>query len=594
MFRDIKQSFLLLDKIERTSWVLITFARIVAGILDLIGILLVGLLLAKSSEITGSGSSSPSNFGFKFMDHFSTLSILNVAQIALVVFISKSLLSVFLLKSLASRLANAESTIAKKLYAAVLGNSIPKMQATEVSYSLTFSLSYALINLLTVTSTVITETILLIGISVVFAIVDFEITLAILVYFAIIGIVIHRVVGRQFQKSGRDHTESVLSASRTIEDSIKIFKEIQTQKKQNEFLEKFSDTRNILSKANANIGYISSLPRYIVESALMLGAIGLVFLSFSKNNSGDASATLGIFLTGSLRIMASMLPLQSSLGILKQLISQSRSFFTLLNSYEKSDKQSEFETPTITNSNENIPASFKLKNVSFKYPNSENYALKNITMEIDSGQQIALIGPSGAGKSTLADLLAGVLTQTEGEILIDGIKQKSPRIGYVTQNPNMISGTIMENITLNVHSKNYYESNLNYAIQAAQLGELINYLHDGIFSTLGPQSDSLSGGQIQRIGLARALYQNPNLLILDEATSALDVETESVISNSLLDLKGLCTVIVIAHRLSTVQNADKVFVIDEGKIVAEGKFAELAKSNELVARYVELSGLETN
>jgi ATP-binding cassette subfamily C protein len=210
---------------------------------------------------------------------------------------------------------------------------------------------------------------------------------------------------------------------------------------------------------------------------------------------------------------------------------------------------------------------------------------------------VAFIGPSGSGKSTLADLIIGINEPSSGEIdyftkSSSVIKRDNIGFGYVPQNPGRIYGTIKENIGFGLDE--IQDDLLAQAIDGAHLSDVVNNLESGFEFHTGEQSDDLSGGQMQRIGLARALYSKPNILLLDEATSALDVEIEAAVSKSLEKLRGSCTIVVIAHRLSTVKNADVVFVVDEGKILAHGKFAELVKTNDLVARFVELSNLSTN
>jgi len=273
-------------------------------------------------------------------------------------------------------------------------------------------------------------------------------------------------------------------------------------------------------------------------------------------------------------------------------MAQANPFFDLNREFTK-EKSNQNTNGGVVNSRQ-FPVAIKFSNVSYLYPNAELNALNNISFEILAGEIVAFIGPSGSGKSTLADLIIGSVQPSSGSIARPSALGSSPQFGYVPQSPGLISGTILENITLEPKNLNFDKSRLEKAISLAHLNQFIDLLPEGIFTNLGAQSNALSGGQLQRIGLARALYAEPGLLVLDEATSALDVETESTISETLIDLKGICTTIVIAHRLATVQNADRVYVVENGRIIGEGKFADLAKSNPLVSKFVELSELNTN
>jgi ATP-binding cassette subfamily C protein len=322
----------------------------------------------------------------------------------------------------------------------------------------------------------------------------------------------------------------------------------------------------------------------------MIGAIGLAAFTLSSGDPASAAGTLGIFLTGGLRIMASMLPLQNSLGNLKQFTAQADSFLVLAKEFPRRvNELAPIYNPKATESDLE-PIGLSLTEVSFMYDGSEIPAIKTVSLEVPSGHTVAFIGASGSGKSTLADLIVGLLMPTTGTVVVENPDFRN--IGYVPQSPGIVSGTISQNITLDMNKKSIDQVRLDNALSLSHLTELVNTLENGVDTALGAQSDGLSGGQLQRIGLARALYANPGLLVLDEATSALDAETEAAVSDSLRTLHGKCTTIVIAHRLSTIQNADTVFVFDKGEVVASGKFAELVETNDIVARFVELSTLD--
>jgi ABC-type multidrug transport system fused ATPase/permease subunit len=593
MLRLARESFSLMRPNDQLKSSALVLARLILGFLDLIGIILVGGLLAKSTGQLSNSTSGTSKLNI--FNSLSTYSIIQIASLALFVFISKSILAIISMKLLANTLARAETYIAKDLYTRILHSSISDVSQhskSDLIYSLVQSPGFAITNLLNVTAVILSETILLFSIIILFAFVDISTTLFISGYLLVVGYFIHLVVGIQFQKAGKKFAESAMTSSTTVEDSLLSFREMQTLKKQMPFSDTFSTSRLELSKSVASISFLSSVPRYIVESALLVGAVCLAALTFDSTDVSSAAASLGVFLTGGLRIMASMLPLQNSLGTLKQLTAQAEPFFDLNREFTK-EKSIYISNDDVVDSRQ-FPVSIKFSKVSYLYPNAELHALSDISFEILPGELIAFIGPSGSGKSTLADLIIGSAKPSSGSIERTSALGRSPQFGYVPQSPGLISGTILENITLEPKNLNFDKSRLEKAISLAHLNQFIDLLPEGIFTNLGAQSNALSGGQLQRIGLARALYAEPGLLVLDEATSALDVETESTISETLIDLKGICTTIVIAHRLATVQNADRVYVVENGRIVGEGKFADLAKSNPLVSKFVELSELNTN
>jgi ATP-binding cassette subfamily C protein len=238
-----------------------------------------------------------------------------------------------------------------------------------------------------------------------------------------------------------------------------------------------------------------------------------------------------------------------------------------------------------------------LRDVYFSYADRGEIAIPSISLTIPAGAQVAFIGLSGAGKSTVADLILGLLTPTSGEVLVGGqkpsllIRTHPGLLSYVPQRPGLVSGTIVENIALGIDRELVNQDLLRKAISDSHLSEFIDSLPQGLDTDLGKRRDALSGGQIQRIGLARALYSQPRLIIMDEATSSLDAESENEISLVLNEMRGKVTVILIAHRLNSIQNADTVYYLEEGVIKASGSFSELVQSNDTVRNLADLMAI---
>lgn len=242
-----------------------------------------------------------------------------------------------------------------------------------------------------------------------------------------------------------------------------------------------------------------------------------------------------------------------------------------------------------------------LQDVSFSYQNDNSQALSNISLVIEKNSTVAIVGESGSGKSTLVDILSLMIRPTSGKIFVDGIDSVDlsgeawrRNIGFVSQESVIFDDTIAGNILMQSLDSPYNESvleQIGLAAEQAALTEYIDSLPNGLFTEVGEKGVKLSGGQKQRLFIARELFRNPGLLILDEATSALDSESESVIQQSIEKLRGSVTIIIISHRLSTVKNCDKIFVLDKGKLIETGTFSELRNTGEKFASFCKLQSI---
>ena len=217
----------------------------------------------------------------------------------------------------------------------------------------------------------------------------------------------------------------------------------------------------------------------------------------------------------------------------------------------------------------------------YRYPKAKEWALQNIDLTIDKGQSIGIIGKSGAGKTTIVDIILGLLQIEQGDIKVDGISVKNNLrawqnlVGYIPQSIFLIDDTLERNIAFGIADDSIDRNKLDKAIQAAQLTEVVEKLPHGVNTVIGERGVLLSGGQRQRVGIARALYHEREVLVLDEATAALDNETEELITKAIESLSSNKTIIVIAHRLTTLKNCDRIYVLDKGRIVDSGSYQEV-------------------
>jgi ABC-type bacteriocin/lantibiotic exporter with double-glycine peptidase domain len=226
-----------------------------------------------------------------------------------------------------------------------------------------------------------------------------------------------------------------------------------------------------------------------------------------------------------------------------------------------------------------------LDKITYRYPNTTLEALKNLSLTIKKGESVALIGKSGAGKTTLVDVILGLLIPEGGDIVVDGrsvyedLRSWQNIIGYIPQSIFLTEDSLERNIAFGVPDHLIDHEKLRYAVQAAQLSEVVKDLPEGLNTLVGERGMRLSGGQRQRVGIARALYHEREILVLDEATAALDNETENLVTESIKSLGGTKTIIIIAHRLTTVEHCDCIYVLDKGQILDSGSYQDVVLTN---------------
>ncbi|MBP5972725.1 ABC transporter ATP-binding protein [Brasilonema sp. CT11] len=362
----------------------------------------------------------------------------------------------------------------------------------------------------------------------------------------------------------------------------------------------FESQMNIQAQRHALTGSLfqvfQNLPRIAIEALLVTFIVCFISISLVLNqNPQNLISILSIFAVASIRLIPAASQLMSALGTLRNSsYSLNKLYFDLqelesnkLNSIKYIDILYKSEPEEfIRKSNNFKKLSFRnhisIKQLNYCYPNVSKKSLNNLTLTINKGESIALIGKSGAGKTTLVDVILGLLIPNHGDITVDevsiyneNLRSWQNMIGYIPQSIFLMDDTIERNIAFGVPDNQIDSQQLQKAIQTAQLEELILQLPDGMKTSVGERGVRLSGGQRQRIGIARALYHQREILILDEATSALDNETENLISEAIRSLSRTKTLILIAHRLSTVEHCDRIYVLEHGRIVKSGSYREV-------------------
>lgn len=603
MFAAARTSLGFMTASERLVYYTLVIARALVGILDVLGIFLVGVVASiGASKFGGGAEGEPTSIlGFE-LPVLDESGMFLLVVITLAVFVVKAVIAISLSRVLTRFIARIEGRNANALADHLLRGSLERakrLSKAEFQYAITESTMWSFTGVLNNIASIVSESFLLVIVAAAFFIVDPIVAIVAIVYFAAIVFGMQGFIGRMLKRAGNDAAEGTVETTLAVSDTLDTFREISVLAKQDLFLGRIHTSRMRLAHSGSTLQFLAGMPRYVVETALILGVVLFVGQMLLFGDLAAGLATLGIFLAGAVRIMGSILPLQTAVAALKINVERSQLAQGLL--AEVRDAQAEAsarpvaETPTLEPTG---PLGVLITDADYSYTGDDHTTLGGISLEIPAGQYAAVIGPSGAGKTTLVDVILGLITPQAGTVRIGGIEPNLLRtiapgaVSYVPQKPGLVSGTIAENIALGVAAGDIDHELLQKAVDAAYLGDFIRSLPNGLETSVGKQADALSGGQIQRIGLARALYVQPRLLILDEATSGLDAGSEAFIGDTLRALHGQVTVIVIAHRLSTVQHADVVHVVESGAIVASGDFPTVKKTVPMVAEYVKLMSFD--
>jgi len=598
MYAAARLSLSFLTKSERTKYFLLIGCRAIAAFLDVFGILLIGFIASVASqqlEPAGTVVKPTVVLGFT-IPVFDSEGLAWLVLFVLAVFIFKAALAIFLVRTLARFIATIEVRNARAITEFLLRGSLENAKQyskAEFQYAITMSSNWAFTGILNNVANILSEGFLLVIVAAAFVVINPIAAVFAFVYFAGVMVLMQFFIGRSLKRAGEDAAEGNVDASNSVSDTIDTFREISVLAKQDLFVERINTSRYRLASSGATIAFLGGMPRYIIETALILGVVVLVGQQLLTGQLAEGLATLGVFLTGGVRIMASLLPLQTAFAALRvngelakvahKLLGQVRDFVPSKVTVDEN---------TVVDREHGLGVA--VTSAKYRYDGDTHDTIKGVSFTIEPGKYAAIIGPSGAGKTTLVDLMLGLVAPRAGTVRIGGIEPSELRtiapglVSYVPQKPGLVSGSIAENVALGVHPDQIDYDLVNEAIEAAYLTDFIESLPAGLATSVGKQADSLSGGQIQRIGLARALYAQPRLLILDEATSGLDAGSEAVIGRSLEKLHGRVTVVVIAHRLSTVQHADIVHVVENGKVTASGDFKTVKATVPMVAEYVKL------
>jgi ABC-type multidrug transport system fused ATPase/permease subunit len=578
--------------------------------LDLVGVLLIGLVGALS--VTTVQSQPPPEAVSNVVDalglqtYGSQELVVLFAAAAAAVLLTKSVVSSYLTRRVFIFLANRQALVSARLAKALLSRPLTFVQrrsSQETAFALINGASAATMGILGQTVIILTELAVLIVLGVALLWISPWVAAGSIVFFVVVAYALQRAMGGWASRAGEASSLAEIQSLNAVQEALSAYREITVSDRRPFYVDRIQDLRWRAAKVAADTQFIGMFPKYMFEAALVIGGFALAGVLFMTQDSVAAVGTLALFLAAGTRVMPSLLRLQGATLGLRGAAGVAIPTFELATDLGNPvqdpamSREADLIKQRIRYGNPDFQPSVQLNAVCVTYPGATAPALDGVTLSIAAGESVGLVGRSGAGKSTLADVVLGVLEPDAGSAALGGLNPSGATsrwpggVAYVPQDVVLANDTIRANVALGLPDGAIDDELVWEALSRAHVAEYLRDQRDGLNTRIGERGVRLSGGQRQRIGIARALYTRPRLLVLDEATSALDAETEQAISETIADLEGDVTLIIIAHRLSTVRAVDQLVYLEDGRVVAQGSFQEVEKSVPALRRQAELMGL---
>ena len=585
-----KRAVGILSKSDKRKLILISLIQVFLGVLDLFGVLAVGLLGTLS--VTGIQSQAP---GERVSSVLSLLGLSNssfqsqataIGLAAVILLVGRTILSIIftrrILYFMSSRGAHISANLVRRLLSQPL-LVVQRWSVQESLFAVTIGVEIIALQVLALSVVLVADVALLAILIFGLFIVDPVTSVGTVLIFGVVALALFKLMHEKAGAVGAKNARLSIKSSEKIVEVFASYRESIVRNRRDFYSREIAKSRFDIADTKAEMSFMPYISKYVIETTVIVGAVLIGAIQFLMQDSAQAVATLAIFVAAGSRIAPAVLRIQQGSVTMKSGLGMAIPTLDLIAFLGDKPMVEDLNDEVLTR-HEGFNPYLEIFNVSVTYPEKVDKALKNVSLQVQPGTVIAIVGPSGSGKTTLVDVLLGVIEPDSGSAQISGLKpleaiSKWPgAIAYVPQDVLVANSSIRENVALGYPALAATDELVNDAIQFASLAEFVASLPEGLDTNLGERGGKISGGQRQRIGIARALFTKPKLLVLDEATSALDGDTEESISADIQKLKGSTTVILIAHRLSTVRDADLVIYMDKGEIIARGTFDEVRRS----------------
>jgi ABC-type bacteriocin/lantibiotic exporter with double-glycine peptidase domain len=592
---------------NRRKLVVVGFIQFSLSLLDLIGLLVLGLVTALGYSTINS-SPIPDSLSFvwniPFVQDQDLKSITFIfAGLAVLVLLSKTIFSILLVRKVIGFLSIREAEISTALVSKILNSNPSRLRKrspqqvagvaiTAVNAAITVSLGQL--------TTLVVECFSILLIIGGLSFVDFTVTIPTLIFFTLLGFASTTALKGRVARSTTQTYFLGISSAEIIRNAIGTSRDIYLSSKQNQVANEYGKLRVQNYRATRAAAFSSSLPKFISELGLVVGASFIALTQVVLKDAQGALIGLVLFLTLATRIIPSILKIQNAVLEINGARGAALDLLEEIDSLKGLDEtEFDFALQELAHV-ENIPKFFPELTVvtgTVSHDSASKFELKDINFSIQPGEFIGIVGPSGGGKTTLVDVMSGVQDLDNGKVFLSAMPPKAAvkmwanEIRYVPQDVYLIAGTLRMNVIWPDLESKVSEQQIWDVLETVGLSEWVRTLKDGLDSRVENLGSNMSGGQRQRVGIARALISNPHVLFLDEATSSLDSNTEQLIAANILSKLAGVTRIVVAHRLSTVVNADRIFYLKDGQIMSIGTFQEVRNAVEDFEKQARAAGL---
>ena len=586
----LKRAINVLSPVDQRKILAIMVLQILMAGLDLLGVIAIGLLGALS--VSGLQSNPPGDRVSQALEilHIQSETFQSQAVIlaisALILLVGRTVLSIIFTRRILFFLSRRGAKVSADLISRLLSQPLLVVQSRttqETVFAVTRGVVIIVLQVLATAVVWVADLALLIVMMIGLMVVDPVTAMATFTVFSLVGFFLYKFMHVLAGNLGFENSKIEIQSNEKIVEAFSSYRESVVRNRRDYYAREIGHLRYSIANTSAEMGFLPYVSKYVIESTVLVGAVLIGAAQFLLQDAAHAIATLAIFLAAGTRIAPAVLRLQQGTVLIKTALGSAAPTLDLIDALGSS--------PLTVNTDDKVDvlhegfvSEISVKDVSLTYPDKSVPAIASVSLEIPAGTSIAFVGPSGAGKTTMIDILLGVLIPDSGSVLVSGLPPllavaKWPgALSYVPQDVVIAAGTIRENIALGYPIAEATDELISEALKIANLDEFVASLPDGIDTQVGERGARISGGQRQRLGIARAMFTRPHLLVLDEATSSLDGETEASISEAIDAMRGSTTVVIIAHRLSTVRNADKVVYLSDGKVLATGSFEEVRKA----------------